>query len=66
MAGFVPREWIRTKVRVSSGLDLHGDDDDSRQDWRRRLQRRLGQDGFPEIADRWMAWFINDGNQEAK
>ncbi|AEO60408.1 hypothetical protein MYCTH_2120439 [Thermothelomyces thermophilus ATCC 42464] len=66
MAGFVPREWIRTKVRVSSGLDLHGDDDESRQDWRRRLQGRLGQDGFPEIADRWMDWFMNDGNQEVK
>lgn len=63
MAGFVPREWIRTKVCVSSGLDLPGDDDASRQDWRRRLQRRLGQDGFPEIADQWMVWFRNDGNQ---
>ncbi|KAK0628273.1 kinase-like domain-containing protein [Bombardia bombarda] len=63
MAGFVPREWIRTKVCVSSGLDLPGDDDDLRQDWRRRLQRRLGQDGFPEIADQWMVWFRNDGNQ---
>ena len=66
MAGFVPREWIRTKVRVSSGLDLPGDNDDLRQEWRSRLQRRLGQDGFPEIADRWMAWFVNDGRQEAK
>jgi len=66
MAGFVPLEWIRTKVRVSSGLDLHGDNDDSRQEWRSRLQRRLGQDGFPEIADRWMSWFMNDGRQEAK
>ncbi|KAK4149056.1 hypothetical protein C8A00DRAFT_47261 [Chaetomidium leptoderma] len=66
MAGFVPREWIRTKVRVSSGLDLPGDNDDSRQEWRSRLQRRLGQDGFPEIADRWMAWFMNGGRQEAK
>jgi hypothetical protein len=66
MAGFVPREWIRTKVCVSSGLDLRGDDDDSRQEWRRRLQRRLGQDGFLELAGEWMAWFTNGRNQEAK
>ncbi|KAK4138424.1 hypothetical protein BT67DRAFT_476088 [Trichocladium antarcticum] len=66
MAGFVPREWIRAKVRLSSGLDLPGDNDDSRQEWRSRLQRRLGQDGFHEIADRWMAWFMNGGRQEAK
>ncbi|KAL2199449.1 hypothetical protein P885DRAFT_30880 [Corynascus similis CBS 632.67] len=66
MAGFVPREWIRTKVCVSSGLDLPGDDDASRVDWRRRLQGQLGKDGFREIAARWMAWFKNDGNQETK
>ncbi|AEO64257.1 uncharacterized protein THITE_2110209 [Thermothielavioides terrestris NRRL 8126] len=66
MVGFVPREWIRTKVRVSSGLDLPGDDDEVRQEWRRRLQRRLAQNGFPEIADRWMAWFMGNGNQDGK
>lgn len=44
MAGFVPREWIRIKVCVYSGLDLCGKDDDSRQEWRRRLQRRLGEE----------------------
>lgn len=66
MAGFVPREWIRTKVCVSSGLDLCGKNDESRQEWRRRLQRRLGDDGFPELAEEWMAWFRNSGNQEAK
>lgn len=55
-AGFVPKEWIRTKFCVSSGLDLPGDDQDSRVDWRRRVQRELGKEGFVEMAEEWMAW----------
>jgi hypothetical protein len=39
MAGFLPREWIRTKFCVSGGLDLPGNDDESRQEWRRWLRR---------------------------
>lgn len=56
-AGFVPREWIRTKFRVAGGLDLPGGDEDSRVDWRRRVQRQLGKEGFPEIAEQWMGWW---------
>ncbi|KAF7871875.1 hypothetical protein EAF04_003982 [Stromatinia cepivora] len=59
-AGFVPKEWIRTKFCISSGLDLPGDDQESRVDWRRRVQRQLEKEGFPEIAERWMAWWINE------
>ncbi|TAQ89767.1 hypothetical protein B7494_g1915 [Chlorociboria aeruginascens] len=60
-AGFVPREWIRTKFRVSSGMDLPSNDQKSRVDWRRRVQRRLEEEGFPDIADRWMVWWRNKG-----
>jgi hypothetical protein len=60
-AGFVPREWIRTKFRVSGGMDLPGDDQESRVDWRRRVQRQLEADGFLDIADRWMVWWRNEG-----
>ncbi|KAI1496124.1 kinase-like domain-containing protein [Biscogniauxia marginata] len=49
-AGFVPKEWIRTKFCVSSGMDLPGIDQDSRVDWRRRVQRQLAKEGFPEIT----------------
>lgn len=52
-AGFVPREWIRTKFCVCSGMDLP---EGCQTDWRRRVQRKLGEKGFPEIADAWMAW----------
>jgi len=58
-AGFVPKEWIRTKFCVSSGMDLPGGDQDSRVDWRRRVQRQLEKKGFPEIGERWMTWWSN-------
>jgi hypothetical protein len=57
--GFVPREWIRTKFRVSGGMDLPGNDQEWRVDWRRHVQRQLEVDGFPDIADRWMIWWSN-------
>jgi hypothetical protein len=55
--GFVTREWIRTKFRVSGGMDLPGSDQEWRVDWRRRVQRQLEVDGFPDIANRWMIWW---------
>lgn len=58
--GFVPREWIRTKFRISSGMDLPGNDQEWRVDWRRRVQRQLELDGFLDIANRWMAWWKNE------
>ncbi|KAK5735108.1 hypothetical protein LTR17_008444 [Elasticomyces elasticus] len=56
-AGFVPKEWIRTKFCVSSGLNLAGDDQDCAVDWRARVQRQLGEEGYKEVADEWMEWF---------
>lgn len=37
-AGFVPKEWIRKKFCISSGMDLPDDDQESRADWRNRVQ----------------------------
>lgn len=59
-AGFVPKEWIRTKFCISSGMDLPGDDQESRVDWRRRVQRQLEKEGFSEIAEQWMTWWSNE------
>ncbi|KAJ0161698.1 hypothetical protein CTA2_5793 [Colletotrichum tanaceti] len=56
MAGFVPKDWIRTRFCISGGLDLPGNGDE-RVDWRRRVQRRLSKEGYPEVADEWMAWW---------
>lgn len=55
-AGFVPREWIRTKFCISSGMDLPGDGE-KRTDWRRRVQKHLEGEGFPEVADTWANWW---------
>jgi serine/threonine protein kinase len=57
VAGFVPIEWIRTKFRVSGGMDLPGEDQDSRVDWRRRVQKYMEKEGLPDVAEVWMAWF---------
>jgi len=57
-AGFVPREWIRTKFRISGGMDLPGPaDEDYRRGWRRRMQKKLGMEGFPDVVDRWFMWW---------
>ncbi|KAK2051048.1 hypothetical protein LY76DRAFT_529292 [Colletotrichum caudatum] len=56
MAGFVPKDWIRTRFCISGGLDLPGVGEE-RVDWRRRMQRRLGLEGYTEIADEWMSWW---------
>jgi aminoglycoside phosphotransferase len=56
-AGFVPIEWIRTKFRVSGGMDLPGEAHDSRVDWRRRVQKHMEKEGMPDVAEAWMAWF---------
>lgn len=55
-AGFVPKEWIRSKFRISGGLDLPGGDQASRVDWRRRVQRQLEKEGFSDIVERYRTW----------
>lgn len=52
-AGFVPVEWIRTKFRVSSGMNLSSGDE---LDWRRRVMLRLGQMGFTDVVARFVTW----------
>ncbi|CAI6014601.1 unnamed protein product [Clonostachys chloroleuca] len=59
-AGFVPLERIRTKFRVSSGIDLPCDDPEMHPEWRRLVQKYLGTQGYPEIADQWMAWWMGE------
>ena len=60
-AGFVPREWIRTKFCFSSGMDLPVEDEDAQPDWRRRVSRHLGGAmGFPEVVDDWWVWWNSE------
>ncbi|KAK2591452.1 hypothetical protein QQS21_010861 [Conoideocrella luteorostrata] len=61
MAGYVPREWVRTKLDVSWGLDFAwsgvDSDDAALTEWRKRVAHQLGQEGFPEVTDMWKKWF---------
>lgn len=59
-AGFVPRQWIRTKFRVSSGLDLPSDDLDKRVAWRRSVSRRLEEMGFSDVVERLVEWWKSE------
>ena len=55
-AGWVPKEWVRTKFRVSGGMDMEFEEHEMRIEWRRRVQLELGRRGFPEAADKWNSW----------
>lgn len=54
--GYVPKDWVRTKFRLSGGMDLeHYDFEDKRRyEWRTLVQRALGQRGYADVADQWM------------
>ncbi|KAF9733830.1 hypothetical protein PMIN06_010471 [Paraphaeosphaeria minitans] len=57
IAGYFPRGWIRTKFRISSGMDLPAS---SKEEdplwWRRHVQMALGADGFEDFTEEWQAW----------
>lgn len=60
MAGFVPHAWIRTKFDVSYGMDFGWRDvhnDQVLAEWRKRVAKRLGEKGFPEVINAWKEWF---------
>jgi len=56
--GYVPKAWIRTKFRVSAGHDFNDIPwgDEARHEWRVRVQRALGEEGFPDAAESYMEW----------
>lgn len=60
-AGFVPKEWIRTKFRLSGGmmLECYGWEDERRWQWRTRIQLALGEEGFEDVADEWKRKRLN-------
>ncbi|KAH7302883.1 kinase-like domain-containing protein [Stachybotrys elegans] len=52
-AGFVPVEWIMTKFRVSSGMNLSNGDE---LDWRRRVINRMRELGFTDVVEHFVRW----------
>jgi len=57
MAGYVPKEWIRTRFRISSGMDLPVESPGEKVDWRRRMQIQLGNEGYHDVANIWESWW---------
>lgn len=47
VAGFFPKEWIRTKFRISGGLNLPDSATDPLE-WRHEVQKSLGEHGFED------------------
>jgi len=57
IAGYFPKGWIRTKFRVSSGMDLsESATSEDPKWWRGEVQKALGANGFEEHADDFMVW----------
>ncbi|TID21012.1 hypothetical protein E2P81_ATG05639 [Venturia nashicola] len=50
--------WIRTKFRLSSGMDLSTSATTNNQTWwwRAEVQKALGANGFEDYAQAWMEW----------
>lgn len=60
MAGFVPRDWIRTKFRICFAMDFDFPGHDHGRmsecvDWRRRVQLKLEQEGFHDVGEAYMS-----------
>ncbi|KAJ3567656.1 hypothetical protein NPX13_g6692 [Xylaria arbuscula] len=56
-AGYVPKEWIRTKFHISGGLDLpQRDGNVATTDWRARVGRELQKLGIGDVVDEWWTW----------
>lgn len=58
LAGYVPIEWVRTKFRLSAGMDFNYGDEDSKKDWRRRVAQHLEKMGYRDVVDAW--WKFQD------
>lgn len=59
-AGYILKEWIRTKFRCSSGMDLpeRPGEDIPQHDWRRRVSQGLEKLGFSDVVENWVNWWM--------
>ncbi|OAQ69813.1 protein kinase-like protein [Pochonia chlamydosporia 170] len=58
LAGYVPMEWVRTKFRLSAGMDFSHGEDDYKRSWRRSVAQRLDKMGYMDVVDAW--WKFQD------
>ena len=56
ISGYFPRSWIRSKFRLSSGMDLSDEASGFLTRWRSEIQKALEANGFDDFAHAWMKW----------
>ena len=56
ISGYFPRGCIRTKFRISSGMDFTASGSDQPTLWRREIQQTLGAKGSEDYMQAWMKW----------
>ncbi|KAI1198913.1 hypothetical protein F5X97DRAFT_298108 [Nemania serpens] len=56
ISGYFPRGWIRTKFRISGGMDLSASASTCPTWWRSEMQKALGDRGFEDYSQAWMEW----------
>ncbi|KAJ5874265.1 uncharacterized protein N7529_002695 [Penicillium soppii] len=61
LAGCVPIEWIKMKLRVSAGMDFDYWEDDSKKDWRRQVAQHLKKMEYSDVVDAW--WEFQDSSR---
>ena len=54
ISGYFPKGWIRTKFRLSSGMDLSASASDDPRSWRAEVQKALGAKGFEDFTQAWL------------
>lgn len=55
MAGFMPREWLRTKFWVCGAMNLGLDctDETLRTEYRKMIDYKLAKEGFSHVVEQW-------------
>ncbi|KAJ8109196.1 hypothetical protein OPT61_g7639 [Boeremia exigua] len=56
IAGYLPRGWIRTKFRLSTGMNLSASASNHPTWWRAEVQKALGAHRFEDYTDALMQW----------
>ena len=56
ISGYLPRDWVRTKFRLSRGMDLPASASEHPAWWRIEIQKALGAREFGDYAHAWGKW----------
>ncbi|KZM26562.1 uncharacterized protein EKO05_0005361 [Ascochyta rabiei] len=66
IAGYLPRDWVRTKFRLSSGMNLSGFASEDPTWLRSEVQKLLGKDGFRDLSSAYMSWLERQSKTDRK